>query len=231
MVDFFKAFNKLMGQRQRATLAFAVNTAHDRTRDETLFDLVHGWDARSTLEATLSIGNTSHRDADARRWRMRIQRHYKIARAQALELVQEAVAERARRHNEGASQHAIETGSPVWLYLDRVKPGYSRKLAHMWHGPFRVAEQVNAFAVGLETAGTPYQLFPVVHISKPKPVREFPTRPETQLAVPAVGRFDFEEELLPEDSWNAQNVEDDVFDVEKILDVREGRATWYGRTR
>ncbi|GMF33733.1 unnamed protein product [Phytophthora fragariaefolia] len=240
MADFFKAFNKLMGQRQRATLeyrpqangaaermvqtvtravkmyitdvdqrdwdgyaerlTFALSTAHDRTRDETPFYLVHGRDARSTLEATLSIGNTSHRDANVWRWRMRIQRHYKIARAQALELVQEAVAERARRHNEGASQHSIETGSQVWLYLDR-------------------------------TAGTPYQLFPVVHISKLKPVREFPTRPETRLAVPADGRFDFDDELLPDDSWNAQNVEDDVFEVEKILDMREGRATRYGRTR
>ncbi|GMF46602.1 unnamed protein product [Phytophthora fragariaefolia] len=219
------------GDEYTERLTFALNTAHDRTRDETPFYLVHGWDAPSMLEATLSIGNTSHRDANARRWRMRIQRHYKMARAQALELVQEAVAERARRHNEGASQHSIETGSQVWMYLDLVKPGYARKLAHMWHGPFRVAEQVNAFAVRLETAGTPYQLFPIVHISKLMPVREFPTRPATQLTVPADKCFDLDEELLPADSWDAQGMEDDVFEVEKILDVREGRATRYDRTR
>ncbi|GMF25410.1 unnamed protein product [Phytophthora fragariaefolia] len=146
-------------------ITFALNAVHNRTRDETPFYLKHGWDARSTLEATLSIGNTSHRDADARCCRMRIQRHYKMARAQALELVQEAVTERARRHNEGVLQHSIETGSQVWLYLDHVKPGYDCNLAHMLHGPFRVAERVNAFAVRLETAGTPYQLFPIVHIS------------------------------------------------------------------
>ncbi|KAE9259086.1 hypothetical protein PR003_g34939 [Phytophthora rubi] len=124
MSDFFKAFSKLMGQRQRATLAyrpdangaaermvqtvtraikmyiadfdqrdwdeyaerltFALNTSHDRTRNETPFFLVHDWDPRSTLEATLAVGNTSTRDAEARRWRFRIQRHYKVARAQAL---------------------------------------------------------------------------------------------------------------------------------------------------
>ncbi|KAE8989475.1 hypothetical protein PR001_g21760, partial [Phytophthora rubi] len=117
MSDFFKAFSKLMGQTQRATLAyrpqangaaermvqtvtraikmyiadvdqrdwdgyaerltFALNTSHDRTRNETSFFLVHGWDPRSTLEATLAVGNTSTRDAEARRWRLRIQRHYK----------------------------------------------------------------------------------------------------------------------------------------------------------
>ncbi|OWY94696.1 reverse transcriptase, partial [Phytophthora megakarya] len=95
MSDFFRVFNKLMGQRQRATLAYrpqangaaermvqtitraikmyiadvdqrnwdqyaerltyALNTARDRTRDETLFFLVHDWDPRSTLEATLAV--------------------------------------------------------------------------------------------------------------------------------------------------------------------------------
>ncbi|GMF15657.1 unnamed protein product [Phytophthora fragariaefolia] len=219
MTDFFEAFSKMMGQRQRATLAHlrrrparlgcVHRTAHvrpDRTRDETPFYLVYGWDARSTLETTFSIVNTSHRDADARRWRMQIQRHYKMARAQALELVQEALAERATRHNEGASQHSIETGSQVWLHVDRVKSGYARKLAHMWHGPFRVVERVNAFAVRLETTGTPYQLFLIVHVSKLKPVREFPTRPATQLTVPTDGRFNFDEELLLEDIWNAQDL-------------------------
>ncbi|OWY93994.1 reverse transcriptase, partial [Phytophthora megakarya] len=142
----FMAFNKLMGQRQRATLAYrpqangaaermvhtitraikmyiadigqrdwdqyaerltyALNTAHDRTRNETPFFLVHGWDPRSTLEATLAVGNTSHQDADARRWRMRIQRHYQIARAQSVELVREAADTRAH-----ATEHAIERGS------------------------------------------------------------------------------------------------------------------------
>ncbi|GMF26551.1 unnamed protein product [Phytophthora fragariaefolia] len=65
-----------------------------------------------------------------------------------------------------------------------------------------------------ETAGTPYQLFPIVSISKLKPVLEFPTRPVMQMTVPADGRFDFDEELLPEDSWNAQDLED-VFEAEK----------------
>ncbi|GMG14712.1 unnamed protein product [Phytophthora fragariaefolia] len=271
MADFFRAFSKMMGQRQRATLTyrpqangtaermvqtvvravkmyitdidqrdwdeyaerltFALNTSYDRTRDETPFYLVHGWDARSTLEATLSVGNTSHRDAEARRWRMRIQRHYKMARTQAHELVQEAVAERARRQNEDASQLQIETGSQVWLYLDRVKPGYPRKLAHMWHGPFRVAERVNDFAVRMETAGTPYQLFPIVQVSKLKAVREFPSRPMVQLTTLADECFDFDEEILPDDSWSPYELEDDVFEVEEILDTRESRATRYGRTR
>ncbi|KAE8978916.1 hypothetical protein PR001_g24708 [Phytophthora rubi] len=83
----------------------------------------------------------------------------------------------------------------------------------MWHGAFRVAELVCAFAVRLETAGTPYQLYPVVHISKLKPVREFPSRPATQLTMPVEERLDFDEGLLPEDSWEAtRELEDNVFE-------------------
>jgi len=49
--------------------------------------------------------------------------------------------------------------------------------------------------------------------------------------VSADARFDFDEALLPTDSWEAEDLGDDVYEVEKILDVREGRATRYGRTR
>ncbi|KAE8965360.1 hypothetical protein PR002_g28698 [Phytophthora rubi] len=116
MADFFRSFNKILGQRQRATMAyrpqangtaermvqtttralkmyvqeldqrdrdeyaerltFAINTAQDRIRGETPFYLVHGWDARSTLEATLPVGSTARRDQEPRRWRYQIQRYY-----------------------------------------------------------------------------------------------------------------------------------------------------------
>eukprot|EP00644_Phytophthora_capsici_P018990 jgi/Phyca11/133059/e_gw1.309.1.1 len=181
MSDFFRAFNRIVGQRQSATMAyrpqangtaermvqtstralkmyvedldqrdwdeyaerltFAINTAHDRIRDDTPFFLVHGWDPRSTLEATIPIGSTRRQDRDPRRWRNQIQRYYQQAREQVNDRLREAISDRAARHNEELRPHQIEPGSRVWLYLDRVKEGYARKLAHLWHGPFRVAER------------------------------------------------------------------------------------------
>ncbi|GMF37318.1 unnamed protein product [Phytophthora fragariaefolia] len=269
MSDFFKAFNKLLDQRQRATLAyrpqangaaermvqtitraikmyitdvdqrdwdeyaerlpFALNTAQDRTRNEPPFYLVHGWDPMTTLESTLTVGNMARQDVDTKRWKLHIQRHYKAVRAQALELNLAAAEARAERQNEAATGHQIEVGTQVWLYLDHVKSGYARKLAHLCHGPFRVAEMVGTYAARLETDGTGYQLYPLAHISKLKAVRVFPTRPETRLTVPVDSRFGFDEELLPEDSWEPGNLGDDVFEVEKIVGTREGRATRYGR--
>lgn len=50
-----------------------------------------------------------------------------------------AIQDRDDRHNEDQESHGIQRGLQVWLYWDRVKEGYARKVAYMWHGPFRVA--------------------------------------------------------------------------------------------
>ena len=48
------------------------------------------------------------------------------------------------------------------------------------------------------------------------------------LNVKEADRFDFDESLLPEDSWE-RTLDEDEFEVEKILDVRSGRRTRFGR--
>ena len=48
-------------------LTFAINTARDSVRGDTPFFLVHGWDPRSILEATLPLGSTKPSDRDPRR--------------------------------------------------------------------------------------------------------------------------------------------------------------------
>ncbi|OWY99814.1 reverse transcriptase [Phytophthora megakarya] len=185
MSDFFRAFNKILGQWQRATMAyrpqangtaermvqtatralkmyvrdldqkdwdeyaegltFAINTAHDRIRGDTPHYWVHGWDPRSTLEATLPVG---------------------------------------------------------------------------------FAEKINEFSVELEIAGTGYQIFPVVHVSKLKLVKDFPDLPRAELTVDEADRLDFDEILLPEDGW-APDLGADKYEVERISDVRRyDDPTW-----
>ncbi|ETO83363.1 hypothetical protein F444_02609, partial [Phytophthora nicotianae P1976] len=150
------------------------------------------------------------------------------AREHVNERLREAIQERADRHNEAAQPHKIEVGSQVWLYLDRVKEGYARKLAHMWHGPFRVAEVVDSHAVRLEIAGSDYHVFPVVHVSKLKLVRKFPDRPNVRLRVQDQDRLDFDEGLLPKYSWDTE-LDEGEYEVERISDERTGRRTRYGR--
>ncbi|POM73861.1 Reverse transcriptase [Phytophthora palmivora] len=184
-------------------LTFALNTAQDTTRGDTSFYLVHGWDPRSTLEAVMPIGSTRKQDVVPQRWR-------------------------DEQHNEHVRPHGIEEGTQVWLYLDRVKEGFARKLALMWHGPFRVAELIGIHAARLETTGSGYRIFPIVRLSKLKSVKTFPDRPIETLTIEKCDRVDFDEALLPEDSWEIP-LEDGEYEVEQIIDVRSGRRTRYGR--
>ncbi|EGZ13346.1 hypothetical protein PHYSODRAFT_335121 [Phytophthora sojae] len=150
MADFFRAFNKILALKmfvddldQRdwdeyaERLTFAINTAQDRVRGDSPFYLVHGWDPRSTLEATIPFGSTRTRGRNPRRRRYRIQRHYDQARSQVNARLREAIADRADRHNEEVRPHSIEAGS---------------QLAHLWHGPFCVAEKVNEYTMKLQVA-------------------------------------------------------------------------------
>ena len=87
------------------------------------------------------------------------------------------------------------------MYLNLVKKGYPRRVAHMWHGPFRVIEKCGKHSVRLEVQGTPYRLFPLVYISKLKLVRSIPDLPIARLHVKEIGRVDFDEALLPKAIW------------------------------
>ncbi|OWZ13922.1 reverse transcriptase [Phytophthora megakarya] len=256
MYDFFRALNKILGQRatmayrpqangngermvETATralkmyvrdldqkdwdeyaerLTFAINKAHDRIRGDTL-----------TIWSTDGI-----RD---RLWRLpcqsnalsgKIGTYGRGSRAQVNARLKEAIADRSNLHNENAGSHQIEAGSRVWLYLDRMKEGYARKLAHLWHGTFQVADNVNDFSVQLEVTGTGYQIFPEAHVSKLKLIKDFPDRPRVELTVDETDRLDYDEILLPEDSW-VPSLGSDEYEVERISDARSGKRTRFGR--
>ena len=80
----------------------------------------------------------------------------------------------------------------------------------------------------IEDRGTPYRLFPVVHVLKLKKVMIFPDHPTNILRVAEVDWVAFDEGNLLEDSWKTE-LEDNVFEVERNTDVRSGRKTRFGR--
>ncbi|KAG2782318.1 hypothetical protein PC129_g14541 [Phytophthora cactorum] len=71
----------------------------------------------------------------------------------------------------------------------------------------------NRHAVRLETEGIEYRLFPPVHVSKLKLVKTYPDRPTTTLTSDGANRVDFDESLLPEDSWERE-LDDNEFEVD-----------------
>ncbi|KAE9314921.1 hypothetical protein PF008_g19371 [Phytophthora fragariae] len=120
------------------------------------------------------------------------------------------------------TQSLFRPGDRAWLYMERVKPGLTKKLAHRWHGPFRIKRKVDEYAFELDLPDrSGYRFYPVVHVSRLKAVNEFGERPRTRLApdVTEETRLDFDEELLPEDSWEPDRLAGE-YEVGAILDDR-----------
>ena len=61
-------------------------------------------------------------------------------------------------------------------------------------------------------------------------MKNFLDRPKNQLNVDETDRLDVDEALLPEGSWE-RTLDKDVFEVEKIMDVRFDRRTRFGRAQ
>ncbi|POM70935.1 Hypothetical protein PHPALM_12568 [Phytophthora palmivora] len=114
----------------------------------------------------------------------------------------------------------FKEGDQVWLFMERVKQGLTKKLAHRWHGPFRVKRKVEEFAYELELPGkSGYRFYPVIHVPRLKKVVDAEKIPTTRLTAELEEgqRLDFDEELLPEDSWEPDEGASQ-YEVEAILD-------------
>ncbi|GMF15143.1 unnamed protein product [Phytophthora fragariaefolia] len=182
MADFFRSFNKIVGQKQRATMAYRPQA--------------NGIAERMVQTLTRSIasrnaGVTMFNAITSKREKLSMNDYEMRSKAGLTAIMSQSI-----------HPYEIEVGMQVWLYLDRGKEGYAQKLAHMWHGPCRVAAMIDTHAVRLEIAGTKYRLFLIVHTSKLKPVQNFSDRPKVPLVIEDQDRFDFDEAFLPEVSWD-----------------------------
>ncbi|GMF44023.1 unnamed protein product [Phytophthora fragariaefolia] len=145
-------------------------------------------------------------------WRRKLQRQYSYAIACAEDLKEKAKRQRSEIQTKKWKElserlkSGFEKGDSVWFYIPKVQPGLSRKLAHMWHGPFRIEEIHDDFRVKLKVTDSEYKVNPWVHVSRLKPRALFP-------------------------KWEPDS-ERNEYEVEKILDLRWSKRTrTFRRTR
>ncbi|OWZ05213.1 hypothetical protein PHMEG_00022734 [Phytophthora megakarya] len=194
----------------------AMNTSFDATRLDTPFYLLHGFDCRSTISAMLDAKPTdvAERTAYAHDCAEKIQKRAKRTRS--------AVQTQKWKVLSDHLKSGFGVGDSVWLYIPKVLPGLSRKLAHLCHGPFRIEQVRDDFKVKLKVQGTGYRVEPWVHISRLKPRALFPKRPSLRIDVSE--EDDFDAALLPEDSWEPDSMHQE-YEAEEIADLRRTKRT------
>ncbi|KAH9094266.1 hypothetical protein Ae201684P_016876 [Aphanomyces euteiches] len=177
-------------------LVFAVNTSISNTRHETPFYLMHGWDPQTTITSALP---TTHTESARQnwRWRIRIQKQYLYAQGLARDVIAEAQLLRAEDHNAQLPENRgnrIAVGDDVWLFIHQVDAGVKKKLAHLWHGPFRVQRKISDYASEIQRVsrrgGRNYCFQVEVHDSRQKLRRNYEQRPTEMLEDVVAIRFD-----------------------------------------
>jgi Chromo (CHRromatin Organisation MOdifier) domain len=211
---------------------FALNTSVSLQFKQTSFYLVHGWEARSQLEAMVPPKDDSLKETEALKWRMKVTAQHEQAMACAHFIQEKLMEERAAKANRdnmdglaSTVRTSYQPGELVWLYHDLVKKGLVRKLSHLWHGPYRIKERVDESVYRLDFEAAKVQMFPLVHVSRLKAYISRHRRPTEKRNVEGVLAFD--EALLPEDSW--VDNEDGDYEVEEIRDVRYKQRIRNGR--
>ncbi|GMF36923.1 unnamed protein product [Phytophthora lilii] len=197
-------------------LVFAINNSFDLTQNETPFYLVHGWDARSTLKAmATSLRQGSGKQTDALKWRREVNRHHEIAlkMAQTYQAHESSPSSRTQRELESSGTGSYSAPREPSADASNDQPG-------------------GTDATNKAPKPTRIPLLPVVHVSRPKPVNEYGDRPKTRWApdITENSRFDFDEELLPEDSWEPDHLAGE-YEVEAILDDRTVPKELYVNSR
>ncbi|GMG15065.1 unnamed protein product [Phytophthora fragariaefolia] len=148
--------------------------AHHSERDTILSGAWLGRPIDTQGDVASSLKRGFGRQSDALAWRREVNRQQEIAlkmakEYQAVEKEEKASLPRPRvsENSEDNTEDAEDTSTPgdegpkslfepgdrVWLYMERVKPGITKKLAHRWRGPFRVKRKVGEYASELGLPG------------------------------------------------------------------------------
>ncbi|GMF49868.1 unnamed protein product [Phytophthora fragariaefolia] len=216
-------------------MVHAINNSRDTTRRETPFYLVHGWDAQSTLKSmTSTIKKDPANSADAAQWRREANRQREISLQLAKEYQLAEKAQRAEAHNARLSGKK-KRSLPESTQLTRER-STDNEDADSEDEPAelqRVKKKVEVFAYELELPDkSGYHFYPVVHVSRLKKVVDLGQRPTAKLVdeLNENDRFDFDEELLPEDSWELSDTSD-KYEVEAIFDDKIPNSTSTSRAQ
>lgn len=96
--------------------------------------------------------------------RVRVVENIEIARRVAAENTQRAQQKMKDLHDRFATPTRFQLGDRVWAYTPRNCRGLSKKLAHNWHGPYRIVEFLSPVHCNLRAVDNS-RVFTTVHVT------------------------------------------------------------------
>ena len=131
------------------SVLFAYRVSISESTGDSPFFLLFGRSPRLPLDTSL-IAPTDLSSSIAEH-RKRIVQQIERAQNLARENNQRAQQKMKAYYDKTARMPSFEIGQRVWVYTPRVKRGLSKKLAHLWFGPYRIIDKMSPVHFRLRT--------------------------------------------------------------------------------
>eukprot|EP00794_Sanderia_malayensis_P020904 gene20904-22954_t len=141
-------------------------------------------------------------------------------------------------YDQRATDPDFTVGDKVWVYTPKVPKGLTKKLEHLWHGPYRISQQLSAVHFKLSTFDN-RRVTTKVHANRLKLFYDRATRPIGIITNDVLDEY-LSPEDMPTDSFDDSTnghvpeeptehvipeetpiINDDMYTVERILDSRK----------
>ena len=126
-------------------ILFAFRTSPNEVRGESPFFMLYGRDPIYPLDCSLLPPREV--SASVAEHRARVVEHIEIARRISAQNIQRAQQRMKDLHDRFAAPTQFQLGDRVWVYCPKNRKGVSRKLAHNYHGPYRIVNFSPQFIV------------------------------------------------------------------------------------
>ena len=190
---------------------FAYRVAPHATTGESPFYLLYGREPRLPLDASLLLpdSNVSNSVAELRaRLVKNLEETRKIVSANT-QLVQQRMKDQYDKHS---APVPFDVGMRVWVYTPKNRKGLSKKLAHNYHGPYRIVSKLSPVHFKLRTMDNRPVSVPV-HANRMKQYYDPADRP---IGIP----------VLPEDTPDLSDMDlpNDSFDIDTPVSLQSSNT-------
>ena len=190
---------------------FGYRISPSEVTGESPFFLLYGRQPRLPMDVSmLPPRDISASIADHR---ARVVENIEIAQRIAKENIQRAQQRMKDYHDLHAVPVRFQVGDNVWVYTPRNRKGLSKKLAHNWHGPYRIVQFLSPVHCILRALDN-RRVSTTVHVSRLKHYFSPDTRPIRQ-PTELVDDAYLQEGDLPADSFLQPDVEVPASDPEE----------------
>ena len=150
-LSMYVSSNQRDWDRHLPLVLFAYRVSPHATTHESPFYLLYGQEPRLPIDASLILPSTAKLSPSVAEHRARIVEN--LENAHRIVKTNTELAQQRMKHyyDQNSAPVSFDIGSKVWVYTPKTRKGLSKKLAHNYHGPYRVVKKLSPVHFRLRT--------------------------------------------------------------------------------